>query len=200
MIVSTIGCKTSLRSNTPIDIEQEQHIVGQYELCYNHQIDFENYIVYGPEGNDSVIWLQYTGIPGNWDTIAIGNPVQIPVADQGMFQYLSHTNGDSTFGRFEIVQCFRQVFLSSAFTPHYGGVNSVWKPIIRDDLGTISSYYLRIMTNEGMVVFETGNPQVGWDGTIDGQLGPPGTYLYYLRLEFDDNTYSEYSGELVLTI
>ena len=195
-ILLACGCKETFRTNTPLQINQEQYIQGQYELCYNQYINFDNYIVHGPDNQDSIKWYRYLGTGADWDQFASGNPIEIPVNNNGSFQYVSYLDGDSTSDQFDIVHCFRHVFVSSGFTPNYDGNNDVWKPSLSDDTQSITSYYLRIMTTNGLTLFETGSIQTGWDGNHNSEPMPNGTYLYYIRIEFNDNTYSEYSGEL----
>jgi gliding motility-associated-like protein len=32
----------------------------------------------------------------------------------------------------------------------------------------------------GQLIFETNNPETGWDGTYKGELLNPGVYMYYM--------------------
>ena len=46
------------------------------------------------------------------------------------------------------------------------------------DISAISKYQFRIFNRWGQLIFETDNPQNGWDGTQDGEYAPMGTYIY----------------------
>lgn len=62
--------------------------------------------------------------------------------------------------------------IPTAFTPDDNGLNDQWKPVVRG----VSGYKLRIFNRWGEQVFETGNPDKGWDG----KDAPTGAYAYTL--------------------
>ncbi len=77
-------------------------------------------------------------------------------------------------------QCVEQigkVFVPNAIVP--GGSNPLFKPIIL--FGEAGSYTLQIFSRYGGLVFESTDPEQGWDGTLDGQPAPGGSYGYVLR-------------------
>lgn len=69
------------------------------------------------------------------------------------------------------------LYLPSAFTPDGDGINDVFAVS-----GTgIQKFRLRIFDRWGRMVFETEDPAIGWDGTIDGKKPVPGVYPYLFR-------------------
>lgn len=75
--------------------------------------------------------------------------------------------------------CNTRVFVPTAFTPSVSsGTNDVFKPYVDE----LERYEFRIFDRWGNMVFETKNPDEGWDGTYRGKALPEGVYawsLYY---------------------
>ncbi|MFT4153737.1 T9SS type B sorting domain-containing protein [Parafilimonas sp.] len=68
-----------------------------------------------------------------------------------------------------------EVFIPTAFTPNGDGVNDVYKITVA---GMKQFSYLRIYNRWGQLLFNTGTPNKGWDGTYNGNKQPSGTYVY----------------------
>jgi gliding motility-associated-like protein len=75
------------------------------------------------------------------------------------------------------VEQIGKVFVPNAIVP--GGSNPVFKPIIL--FGEAGSYTLQVFSRYGGLVFESNDPELGWDGTLDGEPAPGGSYGYVLR-------------------
>ncbi len=75
--------------------------------------------------------------------------------------------------------CNTRVFVPTAFTPSVSaGTNDVFRPYVDE----LERYEFRIFDRWGQLVFETRNPDIGWDGTYRGRPLPEGVYawsLYY---------------------
>ena len=64
----------------------------------------------------------------------------------------------------------------TAFTPNADGRNDNFQPAC---FCPVPSYKLVIYNRNGEMVFQTSNPQQGWNGYFRGQLQPNGAYVYY---------------------
>jgi gliding motility-associated-like protein len=71
------------------------------------------------------------------------------------------------------------------FTPNNDGINDTWRVDFLQD-ATVGPYTLQIITRGGLEVLNTQNYQNDWDGTLNGQELPNGTYWYVIYLEQDD--------------
>jgi gliding motility-associated-like protein len=99
-----------------------------------------------------------------------------------VMQVVFHPNGcaDTMTQRLD-VEAIVQFFLPNAFTPNYDGKNEVYKP------GGLSSgmkfYRLTIWSRWGDLIFETNDPEDGWNGqrNNNGQEMPVGVYLCHLE-------------------
>jgi gliding motility-associated-like protein len=71
-----------------------------------------------------------------------------------------------------------EVYLPNAFTPNQDGKNDVFTMKHNSNF-TLES--LQIFNRWGKLVFETTDPDKGWDGTINGVPQPAGVYVYQLQ-------------------
>jgi gliding motility-associated-like protein len=82
----------------------------------------------------------------------------------------------------------------NAFTPQRFGVNAIIK--VRG-FG-IGKMEWRIYNRWGQVVYESNNPDDGWDGTYKGVLQPMDVYAYTLSVEFTNGTKATKTGDITL--
>ena len=75
--------------------------------------------------------------------------------------------------------------MATAFTPNNDGMNDEYLAVHSCDF---TSFNMKILNRWGKVIFETNDPYTGWDGTVDGELVPNGTYIYHL--DFSWQVYS----------
>lgn len=85
-----------------------------------------------------------------------------------------------------------RLFVPTAFTPNANNMNDVFRP-----LGTNISrdhYILRIYNSWGAKVYETTNPEEGWDGTLNGKPCMNGVYVWKVNVRFIDGIDNEQKG------
>jgi gliding motility-associated-like protein len=82
----------------------------------------------------------------------------------------------------------------NAFTPGRFGQNSVLKVM---GFG-ITKITFRIYNRWGKVVFETNDPDRGWDGTYQGVLQPMDVYVYTLEADFSNGRHVNKRGDITL--
>lgn len=86
--------------------------------------------------------------------------------------------------------------LPNAFSPaDANGANDVFKPVFT----AITEYRMLIFNRWGEVLFESTNPQKGWDGKdSDGDYLPQGNYNYFIHVINIDNVSQVYKGNVLL--
>jgi len=84
----------------------------------------------------------------------------------------------------ELSPCGFVMRMPGSFTPNGDQLNDVFKPVIGDILPV--KYLLQIFDRWGGIVFETNNPDQGWDGTFKGQPAERGIYSYKLEFEIPE--------------
>lgn len=71
-----------------------------------------------------------------------------------------------------------EIYFPNAFTPNSDGINDVFKPV-----GTkvfITDYNLKIFNRWGQLLFETSDPDEGWDGSYNGEPCQIAAYTYVM--------------------
>ncbi|HWB94946.1 MAG TPA: PKD domain-containing protein [Puia sp.] len=82
----------------------------------------------------------------------------------------------------------------NAFTPGRFGQNAVIKVV---GFGIVHMVW-RIYNRWGQVVFESDDPNVGWDGTYKGVVQPMDVYGYTLEVEYSDGSHTTKKGDITL--
>jgi gliding motility-associated-like protein len=78
---------------------------------------------------------------------------------------------------FDVVCDESYIFIPNAFTPNADGNNDVLK--VRTQ--ALDDIYFTVYDRWGEQVFETQDPNIGWDGFFKGKKCDPDVYVYYLR-------------------
>jgi gliding motility-associated-like protein len=84
--------------------------------------------------------------------------------------------------------------LPSAFTPNGDGINDVFR--VRG-FG-IAKMTFRVYNRQGLLVFESRDINIGWDGTFKGIPQPMDAYAWTLDLEYFDGAKVHKSGDVTL--
>jgi gliding motility-associated-like protein len=90
---------------------------------------------------------------------------------------------------------FAKMYIPNAFTP--GGKNPEFRPFLTFT-DNIAGYSMQIFDRWGSRLFQTTDPNAGWDGKHGATDLPQGTYLYVIRLVQSDLEVIERTGVLVL--
>ena len=97
-------------------------------------------------------------------------------------------------------QCATQqarVYLATAFRPNSNvPENQTFGPSM--ELDNPKDYYFYILNRWGKRVFETRDPMVRWDGTVDGQEATQGVYIYYIQYSTPGGKIREERGNFTL--
>lgn len=87
------------------------------------------------------------------------------------------------------------IFIPNAFHPG-GGLNEIFYP--SNGFVDTKTYSLDIFNRWGEVIFHTGDPRIGWDGSTNGKSAPEAVYIYKLKAEKADGTPIEKVGSVTL--
>lgn len=91
--------------------------------------------------------------------------------------------------------CLQGVFVPSAFTPNNDGKNDIFRPII---YGTVNNYSFKIYNRWGGLVFQTSDPQAGWDGKIGSIIQGANTYVWSLTYQLNSESIKTEKGTFIL--
>ncbi|MCC7297899.1 MAG: gliding motility-associated C-terminal domain-containing protein [Bacteroidia bacterium] len=73
------------------------------------------------------------------------------------------------------------IFMPTSFTPNGDNFNDIFKP---GGLSAVGLFEMSIYNRWGAKIFETTDPEKGWDGTYMGEAVPDGSYSYFVNLIF----------------
>jgi len=116
----------------------------------------------------------------------------------GRFCYFVQINKNNFFNKSN-VSCAEQeetILFPNAFNPKsYIDENRIFKP----KAAFISDYYLTIYGSFGDIIFESNNPDYGWDGTLkNGKFAPISSYLYVVKYKNSKGKYVKLKNYVTL--
>lgn len=127
------------------------------------------------EGCDLLVWtLQGDTLDGYGST----------VLSDGIYHFVvsctDNITGCSTTDTVQVI-VFEEftVFAPNAFTPNGDEINDVFLP--RGNNISPDAYRMSIFDRWGILVFESAEPDLGWDGRISGSDAPIGVYTYQIN-------------------
>jgi len=87
------------------------------------------------------------------------------------------------------------VYIPNAFTPNEDELNEVFMPVLNE----VHDYNFLIYDRWGNKLFETSQPEKGWDGYFKGRLCEENIYVYKISfMDNEKNEAHEYAGKVAL--
>ncbi|MCC6818287.1 MAG: gliding motility-associated C-terminal domain-containing protein, partial [Bacteroidia bacterium] len=86
-------------------------------------------------------------------------------------------------------------YMASAFTPNDDNINETFKPV---GLAFAVDYKFIILNRWGDILFQTDNPQLGWNGLYMNELVEQGLYFYRLEFVGADELRHEEKGSVMI--
>ena len=84
----------------------------------------------------------------------------------------------------------------TSFTPNHDGKNEMLTPKLNGC--RVESLRFMIYNRWGELVFESNQPNVGWNGLYKGILQPEDVYVYYCSYITDDGVSRQQKGTFIL--
>lgn len=112
----------------------------------------------------------------------------------------SNANGCTDTARFESavnVVKSGKLLVPNAFAPLLGpnsGGNDVFLPLMQN----VTKFNMLVFDRWGNLLFETKDPEVGWNGTYKGVLCPQDVYVYKITVEYNDGNEFTKTGDVTL--
>ncbi|UCJ10002.1 gliding motility-associated C-terminal domain-containing protein [Chitinophaga pendula] len=156
------------------------------------------------ESKDGRISLQVKGGVAPYEYMVTGNGAQWqsdPVLRQlgpGSYTYqVRDANGCLKQGNATITTPWKNclVVIPTAFSPNGDGQNDLFRPKVYDD---IRNYRMTVYNRWGVLVFQSNDPENGWDGTMKGSRLPAQTFVYVCTFDNRNNERQEMRGSLLL--
>ncbi len=172
------GCADSNRINNAIRVSDFPH--ADFELSPTEADNGE--IVYFYNHSQGIPPLYYSWNFGDGSSSNEEEPTHHYHVNSSeiMTVRLSVSNedgcSDDTSAVVTVVDNFA-LYVPNAFTPNGDNNNDVFLPRVND----VAYYCLEIYDRDGNLFFKTEDPEMPWDGTINGKLALTGTYNWVIR-------------------
>ncbi|MBS1668277.1 MAG: gliding motility-associated C-terminal domain-containing protein [Bacteroidetes bacterium] len=119
-------------------------------------------------------------VTGNFDSLFWQNGLTtniFPVTDSGTYQVIAKNGcgSDTLSAKISYYSCACSLLLPNAFTPNGDGLNESFRPLHPCQ---IANFHMAIFNRYGQKVFESSDPERGWDGRLGGLASPPGNYVW----------------------
>ena len=88
-----------------------------------------------------------------------------------------------------------QIFVPTTFTPNGDGTNDILYPYLS---GIKQFHFFRVFNRYGKLLFETRNPDAGWDGTVNGVKQAMGVYFWVGEGTATDGSIIQKTGQVLL--
>ena len=188
-ITSPIGCYTEETFNNLITMESSP--VAGFTFEPEKISSINSTAQFTDHSQDASGWFwNFGGRGSSFDR----NPT-FTFQDTGIheiMQVVFHSNGcTDTMIQTIDVEPVVQFFLPNAFTPNYDGKNETYKP--KGLSSGMVFYRMTIWSRWGDLIFETNDPEEGWNGQRknSGQEMPVGVYLCHLEYQDARNRHHE---------
>jgi gliding motility-associated-like protein len=132
----------------------------------------------------------------NWSTGSTQNNVVINSPGQ---YWLRVTDANGCVGMDTITiypkQCMIGVYIPTGFTPNGDGKNDLFKASV---FGKVKSFKLQVYDRSGMLVFQSADPDIGWDGTFKGRIYSTTTFVWQCSYQLENEEQAYKKGTLTL--
>ena len=145
------------------------HWTSPSEICQDYDID--SFYVYH-RNDESSQWEEIH----RTDTLEYEIPLGKRYGEYMVKARDSAGNVSKESNTVSVIHC-ENISLPNVFTPNGDGINDLFVPIVPIANGT---FHIDIFSRWGQVVFSTSNPQILWDGTLNGEgkQCSQGVYFY----------------------
>ena len=123
------------------------------------------------------------GNPGSQHQWSTGETTQVIMASAYGWYYVHVTNAYDCSGQDSarvIEYCPATIFIPNTFTPNGDGTNDIFIPMGK----SIAEMRLMVFDRWGELLFESDDPEVGWDGTYQGEYVKNDMYVWRVSYKF----------------
>lgn len=178
-------CKDTVTTIVAVSNEFKSTISYTPMACSNNTVKFSSFIENPPGTTPKWNWSF-----GDGGTSSEQNPIhQYPSGGSFSISLITFVpnsiNCQDTLSAQTIeVTPTEEFYIPNTFTPNGDGYNDLFR--VRGI--TYSVFYFAVYNRWGELIFETKNPNEGWDGTHQGKPADPGVFGYYLKAKCDEQS------------
>lgn len=105
-------------------------------------------------------------------------------------------NGCTASDTILIGDCYLHIWFPNVFTPNGDGLNDTFHPVGKG----IMRFQILIYNRWGMKIFESIDPNAGWDGRFNGESCADGVYVFIATYVMDDSSGETYHAHGSVTL
>ncbi len=181
LTVSSVSVIVYQKPSARFEITPEDAILPGNEIRFhNYSVDATRYKWYFGDGNFSELSEPKHSYKkfGKYDVRLVA------ISEKGCRDSIMVSNAFSGSGYF--------INFPNALTPNPNGPsNGYYSPrsdeasqVFHPVFSGVSDYQLKIFSRRGLLIFESNDINIGWDGYFKGQLSEPGVYVWKVRGNF----------------
>ena len=107
---------------------------------------------------------------------AIANPIANPITTTEYTLVVTNGTCEASSSVIVFAEC-STIFIPNVFTPNGDGLNDYFRAIANG----VDEFSLQIFNRWGQLLFETTDPEKGWDGRVNDYYAPDGTYVWVAK-------------------
>jgi gliding motility-associated-like protein len=188
---SITGCSSSSRLDVTVHAKPE----ALFSFVPEHPVEAEGEVVFTAEGP---VVLDYNWYFDTQKSSSAGKRQTMRYDNSGMYTIALLVRNqwgcsDSTVRSLFVEPDF-QVFVPNVFTPNGDDRNNTFRPVMRG----WTTYSMQIFNRWGEMLFESKDPEQGWNGEHRERECPQGVYVYKITAGNGRNAPKTISGHLTL--
>jgi gliding motility-associated-like protein len=159
------------------------------EIIVNEPISGTTYTEFNIEGGELFHWYPVQGL----SCVDCHDPVAAP--DETITYCVTVTGRNGCSDSAHVTATISVIYIPNAFSPDDNSLNDLFKPKIAN----VHNYQFLIFNRWGDKIFQTSDPESGWNGYYKGNLCEADSYVYKINFVDDERkAFHEYSGNLTL--
>lgn len=172
------GCSASV--STSVNLMSQPHIkLFDTAMCKTEQLLLDPHVAL----TDQIIWQNQSTQP----TFLVKTP--------GIYSVKASNKCGADFKQIEVKERLCKIMMPTAFTPNGDKLNDEFKIRYPE---VVKLFQLAVYNRLGQKIFETTNPNKGWDGTINGIQQPMGTYIWSIKYTDIENNSEVITGFVLM--
>lgn len=92
-------------------------------------------------------------------------------------------------------ECLEGLYVPNAFTPNNDGQNDLFRAML---MGPVKAFQLTVYNRWGEVVFQTSDPQKGWDGRFKGKAQDANVFVWVCRYQLEGREATMEKGTVMI--
>ncbi|MFY0252329.1 PKD domain-containing protein [Chitinophaga sp. 30R24] len=170
-VTDTLGCPKAVTATTQVNVVPQVHAFAGNDTIIMLNTPFQ----LNATGGVRYTWTPPDGL----DNSNIANPVTTYNHDI-TYTVTAYTQEgcpgtDNIFVRFILGP---DIYIPTAFSPNGDGQNDIFRPL---PVGIVSMEFFRVFDRWGNLMYSSTAYLKGWDGTLNGQMAPVGTYVWVVQ-------------------